>query len=152
MLFLAMKLITWRLVSCPSPADTPIYQASKRLLSLVESAGSVSLLNLQAMILVALYEYGHCIYPAASMTVGACARYGEILGLPAHGDTCAVLGPEVSKKSRRILNKHELNRNPDDLDRSRREEKSVVGDLHTRLGHLVREQEEVRGRQPGRAG
>ncbi|KAM6506559.1 hypothetical protein FSOLCH5_013533 [Fusarium solani] len=33
------------------------------------------------MILVALYEYSQAIYPAAWMTVGACARYADLLGI-----------------------------------------------------------------------
>ncbi|UKZ53304.1 hypothetical protein TrVGV298_007096 [Trichoderma virens] len=41
----------------------------------------MSLQVLQATIFVALYEIGHAIYPAAYLTVGACARYGIALGL-----------------------------------------------------------------------
>lgn len=41
----------------------------------------MSLHVLQATIFIALYEMGHAIYPAAYLTVGACARYGIALGL-----------------------------------------------------------------------
>ncbi|KAK3354090.1 fungal-specific transcription factor [Lasiosphaeria hispida] len=82
MLFLAMKLIT----SSPSPAGPatppghdPLYTMAKAFLSLFEANGEVSLLCLQAMVLIALYEYGHAVYPAAWMTVGACTRYADML-------------------------------------------------------------------------
>ncbi|KAH8676577.1 hypothetical protein BGZ60DRAFT_402881 [Tricladium varicosporioides] len=78
MLFLAMKLITAQI---DEVADGTLYSMSKGFLSGLEASGVVSLLCLQAMVLIALYEYSHSIYPAAWMTVGACARYAEILGL-----------------------------------------------------------------------
>ena len=36
---------------------------------------------LQAAVLIAVYEVGHAIYPAAYLTIGACARYGTMLGI-----------------------------------------------------------------------
>ena len=78
MLFLAMKLIT---TQADEVADGTLYSIAKGFLSGLEGSGVVSLLCLQAMVLIALYEYSHSIYPAAWMTVGACARYAEILGL-----------------------------------------------------------------------
>jgi len=47
----------------------------------MEANGMISLMVLQAYILVALYEIGQGIYPAAWMSGGAAARYGELLGL-----------------------------------------------------------------------
>lgn len=78
MLFLAMRLI----ISTP-PDNSPdvLHRLAKEFLSSLEAAGIISHLCLQAMILVALYEYSHGIYPAAWMTVGACARYAELLGI-----------------------------------------------------------------------
>ncbi|KAH7388938.1 hypothetical protein BKA64DRAFT_747579 [Cadophora sp. MPI-SDFR-AT-0126] len=78
MLFLAMKLIT---AQVDEVADGTLYSIAKGFLSGLEGSGVVSLLCLQAMVLIALYEYSHSIYPAAWMTVGACARYADILGL-----------------------------------------------------------------------
>ncbi|CAI7637608.1 unnamed protein product [Penicillium discolor] len=40
-----------------------------------------SILVLQAGVLVALYELGHGIYPAAFLSIGACARYAHALGI-----------------------------------------------------------------------
>ncbi|KAI1066806.1 hypothetical protein LB506_012030 [Fusarium annulatum] len=78
MLFLGMKLITTPAIDI---TDSTLYDTAKSFLSSLESNGVVSLLCLQAMILVALYEYSHAIYPAAWMTIGSCARYADILGI-----------------------------------------------------------------------
>ncbi|KAH8807819.1 putative fungal-specific transcription factor [Xylogone sp. PMI_703] len=83
LLTLAMKLC------CTAPAEekgegavkTSLYHAIKRLHYEVESAGLLSIHVLQAGILIALYELGHAIYPAAYLTVGACTRYGLALGV-----------------------------------------------------------------------
>ncbi|KAM5357669.1 hypothetical protein ACJZ2D_016041 [Fusarium nematophilum] len=79
MLFLAMRLVTSPPGDCPSASS--LYSLSQSFLALFESSGEVSIFCLQAMILVALYEYSHAIYPAAWMTVGACARYADLLGI-----------------------------------------------------------------------
>ncbi|KAG5780673.1 hypothetical protein H9Q73_005664 [Fusarium xylarioides] len=78
MLFLGMKLVTTAAIDI---TDSTLYDTAKSFLASLESNGVVSLLCLQAMILVALYEYSHAIYPAAWMTIGSCARYSDILGI-----------------------------------------------------------------------
>ncbi|KAF5649350.1 fungal specific transcription factor factor [Fusarium sp. NRRL 52700] len=78
MLFLGMKLATTPSVDI---TDSTLYDTAKSFLASLERNGVVSLLCLQAMILVALYEYSHAIYPAAWMTIGSCARYADILGI-----------------------------------------------------------------------
>ncbi|KAK7738076.1 hypothetical protein SLS63_002409 [Diaporthe eres] len=93
LLFLAMKLIT----TVPTPelrsaADSHLYAACKRFLAQLESAGTLSILYLQAMILVALYEFSHSVYPAAWMTSGSCVRYAAMLGLPSFLESCTILG------------------------------------------------------------
>jgi len=98
MLFLAMKLVT------SSPAgtgtgtgaslrgcDDPLYTRAKAFLALFEANGEVSSLCLQAMVLIALYEYGHAVYPAVWMTVGACVRYANMLGITPSGPRPGVL-------------------------------------------------------------
>ncbi|KAJ9151976.1 Regulator of drug sensitivity 1 [Pleurostoma richardsiae] len=92
MLFLAMKLVTSPPLDGVAPADSLLYTASKRFAALLESSGAISMLYLQSLVLIALYEYGHGIYPSAWMTVGACVRYTEILGLPSYNESCLVLG------------------------------------------------------------
>lgn len=96
MLFLAMKLVSSQPVNGVASADSHLYVAAKRFLALLESAGTVSIMYLQAMILVAIYELGHSIYPAAWMTIGACSRYAEILRLPSYKDSVVILGQAVS--------------------------------------------------------
>jgi hypothetical protein len=46
-------------------------------------AGAMSCRLLQAQILLVLFEIGHAIYPAAYLSIGACARYGTALGVDA---------------------------------------------------------------------
>lgn len=92
MLFLGMKLVT----TSASDADgMTLYRTAKGFLAHLESNGTVSVITLQAMILIALYEYAHAIYPEAWMSVGSCVRYCDLLGL-APGEY-AVLGQPVSK-------------------------------------------------------
>lgn len=81
LLLLALKLITTLpLADSPNPRTT-LYHTVKHFYLEVE--GSFSLLVLQAGILVALYELGHGIYPAAFLSIGQCARYAHALGLNA---------------------------------------------------------------------
>jgi hypothetical protein len=62
-------------------ARSSLYTSTKALHANVEGAGMISITVLQANLLIALYEMSHAIYPAAYLTVGACARYGLALGL-----------------------------------------------------------------------
>jgi hypothetical protein len=80
MLFLGMKLIAVP-ATTTDVAECALYTIAKDFLARLERNGTASLLCLQAMVLVALYEYGHAIYPAAWMTIGSCARYSDVLGL-----------------------------------------------------------------------
>jgi len=92
MLFFAMKLVTLPLEPGESPSRNPTYCIAKKYLADLEANGDVSLLCLQAMILVALYEYGHGVYPAAWITVGSCARYADMLEIKPGEENTAVLG------------------------------------------------------------
>ena len=64
-----------------SASEMTIYSVAKRFHRDVEESGLLSIQVLQAGLLIALYEIGHAIYPAAYLTVGACARYGLALGI-----------------------------------------------------------------------
>jgi hypothetical protein len=92
LLFLAMKLIITTPEPEVQPGDTHLYHITKRFLALLESGGCVSIAYLQSLILVALYEMSQAIHPAGWMTVGACARYLEVLRLPAHKSSSRILG------------------------------------------------------------
>lgn len=91
LLFLAMKLNSY-----PPPAGDkfdPIYSAAKNFMVTLEASGAVSLIYLQAMTLMAVYEYSHSIYPAAWMTVGSCARLAELLGISPGKDSMNIMSP-----------------------------------------------------------
>lgn len=94
LLFLIMKLNT-----SPPPVGNKrcnsLYSTAKSFLATLEASGAVSLVYLQAMALMAVYEYSHSIYPAAWMTVGACARLAELLGLSSGKDSLKIMSPVV---------------------------------------------------------
>ena len=96
-LFLALRLITSEPQEGMPSAANPLYASAKRLLALLESSGLTSLMYLQALVLVALYEFGQAIYPAAWMTVGACVRYADLLGLPNYKSGNITMGMCVSE-------------------------------------------------------
>jgi hypothetical protein len=64
-----------------SGAKTTLYHITKRYYFEVETAGTLSIHVLQAAVIIAIYEVCHAIYPAAYLTVGACARYASVLGI-----------------------------------------------------------------------
>jgi hypothetical protein len=57
------------------------YAKIKTHISLLEACGSLSLDFVQARLLLAIFEMGHGLYPAASISVGSCARTARALGL-----------------------------------------------------------------------
>ncbi|KAH9204335.1 hypothetical protein DL95DRAFT_398601 [Leptodontidium sp. 2 PMI_412] len=61
------------------------YLAAKRLHAELAEGGGFSTQVLQSGVLIALYEYGHAIYPAAYLSIGACARYGISAGFDGSG-------------------------------------------------------------------
>lgn len=97
MLFLAMKL------AATSPTDVlaggsqhmAIYRAAKRFMSLLEHSGATSVMVLQSMTLIAYFEYAHALYPAAWITVAACVRYADFLGLPGFHEGTIILASPV---------------------------------------------------------
>lgn len=81
LLLLGMKLVMQSSNGSPQDAQNPLYHMVKRHLALVESSAVVTLQLLQSTILVAAYEIGHGIYPAAYLSTGHCARMGYMFGL-----------------------------------------------------------------------
>ncbi|UKZ61635.1 uncharacterized protein TrAtP1_002893 [Trichoderma atroviride] len=79
LLLLSIKLI----LSIPNQNKSPpeLYTNTKQFFFLVEAAGCFTLQMVQAGIMIALYELGHGIYPAAFSTISTCARYGTALGI-----------------------------------------------------------------------
>lgn len=108
LLTLCMKLCN----TAPSEDEGPnnfLYRTAKRFHHEVETAGILSTHVLQAGLLIALYEMGHAMYPAAYLTVGACSRYGLALGLYNNcSPTSANDDPEI--RGQRSWNEVEENR------------------------------------------
>lgn len=81
-LLASMKMIT---SAAGSPFGNRLYRIVKGYLTVLEDNGFLTLGVLQAAILITLYEIGHGIYPAAYMSIGRCARLGQMMGL--HGNS-----------------------------------------------------------------
>ena len=79
LLLLAMDLVCW--VPESENPKTPAYLAAKSFYLDLEIQGIVSLQILQALLLIALYEFGHSIFPSAAVSIEACVRYGCALGI-----------------------------------------------------------------------
>lgn len=82
LLFLAMKLACSEIPEGMQP-QTQLYHDVKSLYNFVESQNGFSIQMIQALLLIALYEMGHAIYPAAYLTIGNSARVGHAMGLHA---------------------------------------------------------------------
>lgn len=80
LLFLCVRLITQRPLGVES-AQISLYWTTKQFYAIVESNALMSIQLLQAALLIAIYEAGHGIYPAAYLSVGHCARLGHAMGL-----------------------------------------------------------------------
>lgn len=65
--------------------QTQLYQDVKSFLSYVEAQNGFSIQMMQALLLVSLYELGHCIYPAVYLSIGHAARLGHAMGLHEKG-------------------------------------------------------------------
>jgi hypothetical protein len=81
LLLLALKLIMTPPLPRPRTVRTTLYQTVKQFYLYVESSSAFSTPVLQAGIVIALYEILHAIYPAAFLSIGACARYAYALGI-----------------------------------------------------------------------
>ncbi len=93
LLFLAMKLIC-REVPDGSLPQTQLYHDVKSFYTFVESQNGFSIQLIQTLCLISLYEIGHCIYPAAYLSIGNAARTGYALGL--HDRTAPQMLPRCS--------------------------------------------------------
>lgn len=90
-----MKLICTVPVDGVDSSQVPVYLSTKRFIAIVEASGTISLLVLQAALLVAWYEYGQAIYPAAYMTTCWCKGYGNLLGINGLSASSELLGRPV---------------------------------------------------------
>ena len=58
-----------------------VYVMIKSFIGVLQSLNTPALELIQAMLLVVLYEMGHSIYPAASISIATCARAARTIGL-----------------------------------------------------------------------
>ena len=72
-----------KLASSEAPEQTQLYQDVKSFYNYIESQNGFSIQMIQALLLIALYETGNSIYPAAYLSVGNSARLGHAMGLHA---------------------------------------------------------------------
>lgn len=79
LLVLSMQLCT----SGVPESRSRFYEVVKQYHASLEQSGAMSLMVLQAGVLITLYELGHGIYPEAYLSVAQCARYGTALGVDA---------------------------------------------------------------------
>lgn len=127
LLFLCMKLIVSRPQDGIESSQSPIYVSAKRFLALLEATGAVSLLVLQASLLIVWFEYGQAIYPAAWMSVGWCVRYANLLGINGHPEATQLLGRTVTYQFPLLVKTDLLIEYKEYVDRIRREEEGLVG-------------------------
>lgn len=81
---------------------TELYKLAKHGCRYAEDNNIISLRLLQAHLLIAVYELGNAIYPAAYLTVGHCARLGYALGINSRKDAPQML-PKPGKPPRTLV-------------------------------------------------
>lgn len=82
LLILAMKLCTAPLAADRTKArDSQLYKLTSSLCTAAETSGAISLRLIQSLVLLAVFEISHAIYPAAYLTVGRVARLATVAGL-----------------------------------------------------------------------
>ena len=65
----------------PWETQLPLYGLVKACCSALEAIPDISLRLVQSLILLAVFEYGHGIFPAAFLTIGKAARMAQLMGL-----------------------------------------------------------------------
>lgn len=78
---LCMHLVQQTPVVGVDSMQSQLYVMVKSIISLMEATGYTTLDALQCRIIVAFYEMGHGIYPAAAISIGGCARLAIAIGL-----------------------------------------------------------------------
>lgn len=58
-----------------------LYRQSKEYYAVLEIHGVITHVLLQGLLLLAYWEVGQAVYPAAFLSVGLCARLGQALGI-----------------------------------------------------------------------
>lgn len=80
-LFLCMQLLQESPVTDADSMQSNLYLTAKSIISLMEGAGYNDLDAIQCRVMIAFFELGHSIYPAASVSIASCARLARAIGL-----------------------------------------------------------------------
>lgn len=104
--FIVLCLCMHLVQQTPSlPTDSMVsslYTTVKTSISLLEATSCNSLDTIQCRLLLVLYEMGHGLYPAASISIGACARAARNLGLhPGSSEAAEPTSTKVVDEERR---------------------------------------------------
>lgn len=94
-------------------AVSPSYLIAKSSIGLLEATGFLTLDAIQSRLLLVLYEVGHGIYPAASVSIGSCARLARHAGLSRdfwHAQEAAVTTSDAEERRRTWWAIHNLDR------------------------------------------
>lgn len=87
LLLMAVRLLSLSVspTSDQTPRDResflPLYRQAKEYYAAMEMQGVITPVLLQGVLLLAYWEVGHAVYPAAFLSVGLCARLGQALGI-----------------------------------------------------------------------
>lgn len=90
LLLLTMKLIQDVPGSSSNAVRDSLYLCAKEFAASLDIAGVYTLLKLQANMLIAVYEMGHGIFPAAYASMGCCVAQAMVLGIH-HRDAPQIL-------------------------------------------------------------
>ncbi|KAF2195138.1 hypothetical protein K469DRAFT_722435 [Zopfia rhizophila CBS 207.26] len=93
LLLLAMRLVTQ---SRRDETTRSLYELTKKCYSYIEQSNLFTLKLLQSGLLIALYEIGHAIFPAAYLTIRNCANVGHALGVHTRNPSMQILPPAKS--------------------------------------------------------
>lgn len=97
LLLLVLRLLCRTLDPVPDAhAVAVFYGSAKHCAAALEAAGLVSLRRLQACLLLAHHELAYGLFPAAYMSVGACARLGQMMGLHSGREAVRMPRPPLS--------------------------------------------------------
>lgn len=91
LLFSAMHLLIHEDSGCCSKTRTNTYWTVKNYAVALEVNAVMTPQLLQSKVLIAIYEIGQSIYPAAYLSVGSCATFGKALGLDNRKDSPQML-------------------------------------------------------------
>ncbi|EHK50918.1 hypothetical protein TRIATDRAFT_3613, partial [Trichoderma atroviride IMI 206040] len=94
-------------------AVSPHYLLAKSSIGLLEATGLVTLDAIQSRLLLVLHEVGHGIYPAASVSIGSCARLARHAGLSKdfwHAQKAAITTADAEERRRTWWAIHNLDR------------------------------------------